>query len=53
MYTSIRKEIKTPLSAVFVSLAIPAFCQSTKDVYVDKQGVLRWQKGNTEANFFG
>lgn len=40
-----------------------ASCQTTKaqqrnkeevaPVYVDKQGVLRWKKGNEEANFFG
>ncbi|WP_246000425.1 cellulase family glycosylhydrolase [Pontibacter diazotrophicus] len=29
------------------------FSQNREGVYVDKQGVLRWQKGNKEANFFG
>ncbi|MHC2991347.1 hypothetical protein OB13_07030, partial [Pontibacter sp. HJ8] len=53
MPTSTRKGIQTFLSAALLSLAIPAFSQSPKDVYVDKQGVLRWQKGNAEASFFG
>ncbi|GAB3539420.1 hypothetical protein GCM10027443_35980 [Pontibacter brevis] len=29
------------------------FSQNREGVYVDKQGVLRWQKGNKEAAFFG
>ncbi len=33
--------------------AIPAAAQGQNPVYVDQQGVLRWQKDEREASFFG
>lgn len=39
---------------LFVCLKLPAQNRSTKNlVYVDKQGMLRWTKDNSEAAFFG
>jgi hypothetical protein len=34
-------------------VAIPAAAQRQNPVYVDHQGVLRWQKDKSEASFFG
>jgi len=38
----------------FISNGVKAqYNPKTNLVYVDKQGVLRWTKNNTEASFFG
>lgn len=41
------------LLLIWLGTSLTAHGQATNPVYVDKQGVLRWQKGNAEANFFG
>ncbi|PVY40782.1 cellulase family glycosylhydrolase [Pontibacter virosus] len=41
------------LFLILLGASLSAYGQATNPVYVDKQGVLRWQKGNAEANFFG
>ncbi|MBD1396028.1 cellulase family glycosylhydrolase [Pontibacter sp. JH31] len=53
MHPLLRTGIRAFTLLSLLSLAIPVFGQQTNPVYVDKQGVLRWQKGNAEANFFG
>ena len=41
------------LLMLLLTASTKAFSQNKEGVYVDKQGVLRWQKGNKEAAFFG
>ncbi|SFG04977.1 cellulase family glycosylhydrolase [Pontibacter chinhatensis] len=44
------------LVLLLILLTLPytsLFGQNKSGVYVDKQGVMRWQKGDKEANFFG
>jgi hypothetical protein len=41
------------LCALLCATSTALFAQSKSGVYVDKQGVLRWQQDNKEANFFG
>ena len=53
MHKTLRAGISTITFISLLLLAIPVFSQRTNAVYVDKQGVLRWQKTNAEANFFG
>ncbi|MCJ8164258.1 cellulase family glycosylhydrolase [Pontibacter sp. E15-1] len=38
---------------VFCFVSFTAYSQQKQGIYVDKQGVMRWQKDNKEANFFG
>ncbi|WP_242919919.1 cellulase family glycosylhydrolase [Pontibacter liquoris] len=41
------------LLLLFLFACLPGYSQQKGNVYVDKQGVLRWEKGNKEAAFFG
>ncbi|MFD2999391.1 cellulase family glycosylhydrolase [Pontibacter toksunensis] len=41
------------LLTLLLTVNTEIFSQNRAGVYVDKQGVLRWQKGNKEAEFFG
>ncbi|TPE46367.1 cellulase family glycosylhydrolase [Pontibacter mangrovi] len=42
-----------PLAVCFFLASTLTHAQGKEGVYVDKQGVLRWQKNNKEAAFFG
>jgi hypothetical protein len=41
------------LCALLCATSTALYSQNKSGVYVDKQGVLRWQQDNKEANFFG
>ncbi|WP_299985812.1 cellulase family glycosylhydrolase [uncultured Pontibacter sp.] len=51
-----RNSLRIGIALVFIlwiGSTLTANSQGSNAVFVDKQGVLRWQKDKTEANFFG